>query len=61
MKVVINKHVGYVEIPMIVSNMFSDWSLSISGGESRMIDFRILSCRVISPDDYVLDITNMNL
>ena len=46
---------------MIVSNMLFDRSLSISGGESRMIDIRILSCRVISLDDYILDITNMNL
>ena len=59
MKVAKNKHFGYFEIPMIVSIKFFDWSLSICGGDSRMIDVRILSWRVIAPDDYVLDISNI--
>ena len=49
-----------LELPMTV-NKFSDRFHSTDGGGGCIIEVWILSWRVIAPDDYILDITNMNI
>jgi len=48
-------------LPMIISNKFSDRLLSNVGGGNGIIGIWILGWRMISPYDYILYISNVNI
>lgn len=48
-------------LPFIISNKFFDRFFSSLGDDSSMIGIRILSRRMVSPDDDVLHITDMDV